>query len=143
MPRPRKPLLERLAPADLAYAVDRLVAAGKATINEVVTYAAERPARIAQLERELKALRVGLVGVVKPGPGPRAVATAKPSVAAPRRKRKFTMTPKMAAARKLQGRYLGLLRSLDASGKAAVKKIAQSKGVAAAVKEAESRRKRG
>lgn len=145
MPRQKQSLLQRLAPADLAYAVDRLVAAGKATLNEVLAYAAERPARIVQLEKELRALRVGLVSVVSRGPAPKAKgasAAAKPAAkAAPAGRRRVTMTPKMKIARKLQGRYLGLLRSLNAGAKAAVKKIAQTQGVAAAVKEAERRKK--
>jgi len=49
--------------------------------------------------------------------------------------RKFTRTAKVTAARKLQGQYLGRLRHApNATVKAAAKKLAQTKGVAAAIK---------
>ena len=48
-------------------------------------------------------------------------------------KRKLTMTPKMRAARKLQGQYLGGLRGLSVAQKNEVKKLAKTNGVAAAV----------
>jgi hypothetical protein len=52
-----------------------------------------------------------------------------------------TTTPKVARARKLQGQYLGALRSLKATNRARVKRTAQEKGVAEAVKLALSLKK--
>jgi hypothetical protein len=46
----------------------------------------------------------------------------------------MTMSPKLVRARKLQGQYLGALRSLAASEKAKVKQIAKDKGVPEALK---------
>jgi hypothetical protein len=43
-------------------------------------------------------------------------------------------TPKVARARKLQGQYLGALKSLKGADRAKVKAVAKDKGVAAAVK---------
>lgn len=155
MPRPRKSLLERITAADLAYAVDSLVRGGRATVQEIVKYAQERPARIAALERELRALRAGVAGVIAPGPAkatPRAPAPkaaakrAKPARAKPApqpvKKRKFTMTPKMKIARHYQGKYLGYLRTADAQTTAAAKKAAKTpgQGVPAAVKILEAAR---
>jgi hypothetical protein len=50
-------------------------------------------------------------------------------------------TPKASRARKLQGVYLGALRSLSGEDRTRVKKVAQEQGVAAAVKLATSLKK--
>jgi hypothetical protein len=50
-------------------------------------------------------------------------------------------TPKVARARKLQGKYLGALKSLTGANRAKVKAVAKEKGVAAAVKMALSLKK--
>jgi len=60
----------------------------------------------------------------------RGVATSQSAVG----KRPMTVTPKVAQARKLQGRYLGALRGLNQANRAKVKAAAKVKGVAAAVK---------
>jgi hypothetical protein len=59
--------------------------------------------------------------------------------AAPRKMRKAT--PKVMRARKLQGQYLGALKSLTGADRARVKKAAAEKGVAEAVKLAQSLKK--
>ena len=129
MPR-RKATVTGVGAADLTYAVNRLIAAGKTTAREIAALAAERPARIEQLERELQALRSG-------GPPARGPGRPRGSRNRVKRKRRFTMTPKARRARKIQGRYLGLLRKLDARQKADVRKVAQAQGVAAGIKAAE------
>jgi len=50
-------------------------------------------------------------------------------------------TPKVARARKLQGQYLGALKSLTGADRARVKKTAAEKGVAEAVKLAQTLKK--
>jgi hypothetical protein len=50
-------------------------------------------------------------------------------------------TPKVARARKLQGQYLGALKSLKGADRAKVKKTAAAKGVAEAVKLAQTLKK--
>ena len=62
---------------------------------------------------------------------------AKP--ATPKKAKKTT--PKVARARKLQGQYLGALKSLKGADRAKVKKTAAEKGVAEAVKLARSLKK--
>ena len=62
---------------------------------------------------------------------------AKP--ATPKKAKKAT--PKVARARKLQGQYLGALKSLKGADRAKVKKIAAEKSVAEAVKLAQSLKK--
>jgi hypothetical protein len=72
-----------------------------------------------------------------PGRGKSALAPAgtKPARRAPK------ATAKLARARKLQGQYLGALRSLGQADRAKVKALAKAKGVAAAVKLAVSLKK--
>jgi hypothetical protein len=134
MPRPPSGF-SRIPPADLAYAVSKLVANGKTSAAEIRRLAGERPARIAAIERELAVLRTGQ-GAAPPRRGPGRPPSALPE-APPKPKRKFTMTPKAKAARKLQGQYLGRLRKLTAADRAKVKAVAKEKGVAEAVKAAD------
>ena len=58
------------------------------------------------------------------------------AVATPRKVKK--VTPKVKRARKLQGQYLGMLKSLAGADRAKVKQTAADKGVAEAVKLARS-----
>lgn len=64
-------------------------------------------------------------------------AAAKPETA----KKAKRMTPKVMRARKLQGQYLGALKSLAGADRAKVKQAAKDKGVAEAVKLAMSLKK--
>jgi hypothetical protein len=84
-------------------------------------------------DRARVALATAFGGPLQRGPGrtpKQAVAVEKPTVG----RRRMTITPKVARARKLQGQYLGALRALGASDRAKVKAIAKQEGVAAAVK---------
>ena len=65
------------------------------------------------------------------------VAAAKPAAA----KKVVKATPKIARARKLQGQYLGALKSLTGANRAKVKATAKNKSVAEAVKLALSLKK--
>jgi hypothetical protein len=69
-------------------------------------------------------------------PEPSAVKeAATDKVAAKRRKRKFTVTPKVLASREIQGRYLPLLNKFSGNQKAAFAKTAKEKGREAAIKD--------
>jgi uncharacterized Zn finger protein len=70
-------------------------------------------ARIAALERELRALKSGHVAAV-----------ARP---------KLTMTAKVRAMRKRQGQYLGILRRLEGHDRTTVMAVARKEGVEAAL----------
>ena len=63
--------------------------------------------------------------------GTSVTATAAKPTAAKKAKK---ATPKAARARKLQGQYMGALRSLKGADRAKVKAVAKEKGVAEAVK---------
>jgi len=120
--------LEKIPAVDLAYAINRLIQEGKTSLAEVRRFAAERPARIAALERELETLKAGHAAAKTAGrpAGPRAAAVKKP-------KRKFTMTARARAARKRQGQYLAALRKLKGVERTRVKSVARKEGVAKAV----------
>jgi hypothetical protein len=60
-------------------------------------------------------------------------AIAPTAKAAPAKKAK-TASPKVARARKLQGKYLGAMRALSGDDRARVQAVAKDKGVAEAVK---------
>jgi hypothetical protein len=62
----------------------------------------------------------------------KATPAGKPKPGAAKKAAKAT--PKVARARKLQGQYLGTLKSLKGADRAKVKAVAKEKGVAAAVK---------
>ena len=146
-----------LRPLDLAYAVGRLVAAGRTTAAEIQQLAAERTARIVSLESELAALKGGSLPASELGTRPDAAKPTKSvSRGAARRKpakvtgvqgkvgtrrdgRKFTITPKVIAARKWQGQYMGHLRQFPEREKAALRAIAKTKGIPAAVAEMKKR----
>ncbi len=89
-------------------------------------------------ERARAALVAALQG--SPGRGPARGKQAHASVAKPAR-RAPKATAKLARARKLQGQYLGALRSLGQADRAKVRALAKTKGVAAAVKLAVSLKK--
>jgi hypothetical protein len=65
------------------------------------------------------------------------VAGAKPVA------KKVKLSPKVARARRLQGQYLGALKSLTGADRVKVKKTAAEKGVAQAVKLAKTMKKAG
>jgi len=60
---------------------------------------------------------------------------------APAARKASKASPKLARARKLQGQYLGALKSLSDADKAKVKAVARDKGVADALKLAKSLKK--
>jgi hypothetical protein len=73
----------------------------------------------------------------------RAERSGKPATAAKpaAAKKKAKMTPKAARARKLQGQYMGALRSLKGADRANLQAVAKDKGVAEAVKMAKGMKK--
>ena len=126
MPATRE--LGKIPAVDLAYAINRLIQEGKTSLAEVRRFAAERPARIAALERELETLKAGHAA---------AKALRRPvehrAAAVKRPKRKFTMTARARAARKRQGQYLAALKRLKGVERARVKTVARKEGVAKAI----------
>ena len=144
-----KTTLSSLPVVDLAYAVGRLVEAGKTTAAEVLQLAADRRKRIVVLEAELKELRQGgavaapaakpgrpaakrvrkaaprkRAAAAKPAPTKRAAAPAKPHFSA-----------KLREFRRVQGLYAGYLRGFTGAARERIRTINAEKGPAAALAE--------
>ena len=165
MPKTSTTGIAQINPLNLAYAVGRLIAAGKTTAAEVTRLAAERADRIKALELELAALKGGNVPAAELAKRAKATrpkktpakpaahanplakkktkskpvknaAPAKPGTISTRSNgRTFTTTPKVIAARKWQGQYMGYLRQVPENEKERFRAIGREKGIPAAVAE--------
>ncbi len=98
--------------------VGRLETAVRAEAGQRVRAAVE-----AALGEESPAARIALAAPMAKGDGSPSRQRAK-------------LSPAATEARKLQGRYLGLLRGLSPTARARVQKVAREQGVAAAIKSA-------
>ncbi|MBI5508115.1 MAG: hypothetical protein HY903_05125 [Deltaproteobacteria bacterium] len=136
----------KMAHVDLAYAVQRLTRLGMTTVAQVQALGAERQAEIAQLQARVTALKAAVdVGVAtfakravgRPKGSKNKIKIAK---AAAKVQRQAKPSSKVAAAQRIQGRYMGLRRHLSPQLQARATKIAQARGVAAALKFVESKR---
>ena len=84
----------------------------------------------AQIGRRIQGIvATALAGSAAPAPIGQAQGAGVRPVSQPHR-----LSDKATAARKIQGRYIGTLRSLRPAARARVKKLAATAGVAAAVK---------
>jgi hypothetical protein len=156
MARPRKnaPLPE-LTPGEAAYVMERLMRDRRVSRTEVNQYLSEMKREIGELEARLRRLRevtgnvvvaatgvaaaVGSAAIVRRVRGRRRGAAAG-AEAAPRRGRKAgrvsaAITEEQLASRRLQGRYLALVRQFAASRRAQFARTAKEKGREAAIKE--------
>jgi hypothetical protein len=104
--------------------------------------AAAKAAITARIEAAL-ATAFGAPKQRKPGRAPRQAVAGVAPVAGKKAagKKAKKVTPKVARARKLQGQYLGALRSLSAADRDKVRAVAKEKGVAEAVKMAAGMKK--
>ncbi len=137
MARPRKRSHD-FTPGQASYVLQRLISERRITRNDVQRYLNDMHREIGELEQRLLALREATGGVIRSAiraltPGRRR--GRPPGAAAPARRRRARITPEQLASRKLQGRYLGLIRQIPASRRAQYKKIATEKGREAAIKE--------
>jgi hypothetical protein len=105
------------------YVVDRLLKERKVTARDVTRMAGEMHQEIAELEQRLAALRADS--------GSRG--SSRGGAPAGRRKAR-AVNPAVAASRRLQGEYMGLMRHITGRERARIKKIAAEKGREAAVK---------
>jgi hypothetical protein len=121
MPRQQQSAGTGLNPSQALYVLDRLVRERRVNGREVAKMASEMNAEIADLERRLEMLR-GSSGSVR---GSRR--SSRPVNAA------------VAASRRLQGEYMGLMRHITGRERARIKQIAATKGREAAVREMRSK----
>jgi len=156
-----------LSDGQASYVVERLRAERRISDAEIQRYIADLGREISDLEVRLARLRALAGGPethseVEGGsrPAPRAkrrkrtrsvstnASAARPTAPASvtggeiapkkRRKRRFTVTPKVLASRELQGRYLPLLNKFTGSRRAGFAKIAKERGRKAAISAMES-----
>lgn len=123
MPRQTQSAGTGLTPGQALYVLDRLVRERRVNAREVARMAAEMNTEIAELERRLALLRGGANGSRAGRDGRRPSRPVNPAV---------------AASRRLQGEYMGLMRHINGRQRARIKKIAAEKGREAAVREMRS-----
>lgn len=121
MPKQQQSTGTGLSPSQALYVLDRLVRERRVNGREVSKMASEMSAEIADLERRLEMLR----GSTAPARGGRR--SSRPVNAA------------VAASRRLQGEYMGLMRHITGRERARIKQIAATKGREAAVREMRSK----
>ena len=146
MARPRKRKTgAQFTPGQAAYVLNRMIADKRVSAGDVNRYVSDMSREISALERQLAALRAahGAGAAAAPAaPAParrrrgrgRKAAAAAPAKRAGR-KRSKAITPEQQASRKLQGRYLGLVRQFPPAKRAYYAKVAREKGREAAIKE--------
>ena len=123
MPRGRPSTsLSRLLPAQAQQILQDLIKDARITVAEVGRYL-----QIQRLEEQLRSLRGG-GGLLRRGPVARVAAAV-------RRGRRKAITAEQAASRKLQGKYLSLVRQIPATRRSQYAKIAKDRGREAAIRE--------
>jgi hypothetical protein len=116
-----------MTPAQAKYVLDRLVEERKISAIDITRALREMHTEIAKLEDRLGFLR-GLKTQVKQT----SIRTDRSPAATQSRRGKGT-SPAAAASRKLQGRYLGLIKRIPEGKRNSFRKIANTKGRAAAI----------
>ena len=123
MPRQQKAAGTGLNPSQALYVLDRLVRERRVNAREVVRMASEMNSEIADLERRLAMLRGDAASRSRGGRGP-----------AEGRRPSRPVNAAVAASRRLQGEYMGLMRHVSGRERSRIKKIAAEKGREAAVR---------
>ena len=130
MARPRA-ALPQLSPGQATYILERMVADRRVSARDVSQYVADMQREIDELENRLQRLRQATGGE-----GARAGRRGRPTGAAKaQRPRGRRVTAEQQASRKIQGRYLGLIRQIPASRRGPFQKIAKEKGREADIKD--------
>jgi len=129
VPRGRRPG-SNISPADAQQILQDLIRDGRVSVGDIARFR-----EIRKLEERLQSLRGG-GGMRGRRPG-RVAAVAAPAGRAVRR-RVRRLSAAGLASRKIQGRYLGLIRQIPASQRAKYTRIAKEKSREAAIKEMQS-----
>ena len=119
----------RMTPAESHYVLQTLLSQGKVRQNQVTAVLGGRTKEIASLRERLAALE-GIRGASRRS-GRRKAAAARPA-------RRITISPKVRALRRLQGKYMGYVRRLKAAEKARVREVREKQGMQAAIRLASS-----
>ena len=128
MPRGRRPG-SNISASDAQLILQDLIREGRVSVGDI-----NRFREIRKLEERLQSLRGG--GGMR-GRRPGRVAAAAAAGGSVRRRRR-RLSAAGLASRKIQGRYLGLIRQIPASQRGKYTKIAKEKSREAAIKEMQS-----
>lgn len=128
MARQQKRASSGLTPGQALYVIDRMMREGKVSARDIDRMASEMDGEIADLERRLAMLRTDSASG-----GARRSRSGAPPVR--RRRQSANVSPAVAASRRLQGEYMGLMRHMSSRDRARIKKMAAEEGREAAVKE--------
>lgn len=121
----------RLTPSEAHYVLTRLLEEGRIRARHVADVLKARSREIEALRERLASLES--MGEARPRRGrPPGRSSGN---GAPRRR---NLSPKVRALRKLQGRYMGLVRRLKPAEKAKVKDVREKQGLPAAIRLAAS-----
>lgn len=120
----------RMTPAESQYVLQTLLSQGKIRQNQVNAVLGGRAKEIANLRERLAALE-GIQGASRRTGRRKASAAARPA-------RRITISPKVRALRRLQGKYMGYVRRLKAAEKARVREVREKQGMQAAIRLASS-----
>lgn len=120
----------RMTPAESDYVLQTLLSQGKVRQSQVSAVLGGRAKEIADLRERLAALE-GIKSASR-GKGRRPAATR------PARRRNVTISPKVRALRRLQGKYMGYVRRLKLAEKARVREVREKQGIQAAIRLASS-----
>ena len=126
MARP-KAAAPQLNPGQASYVLDRMIADRRISARDVERYESDMQREIADLEDRLQNLRQASANG---GDTPQRARSARPGA-----KRRRRVSAEQLPSRKIQGRYLGLIRQVPASPRGHFQKIAKDRGREAAIKE--------
>ncbi len=120
----------RMTPAESHYVLQTLLSQGKVRQNQVTAVLGGRTKEIADLRERLATLE----GIQSGSRG----RGSRPAAARPSRRRNVTISPKVRALRRLQGKYMGYVRRLKPAEKARVREVREKQGIQAAISLASS-----
>jgi hypothetical protein len=119
-----------MTPAESHYVLQTLLAQRKVRQSQIAAVLGGRAKEIANLRERLADLE-GIRGAsAKRGP--------RQAAARPARRRNVTISPKVRALRRLQGKYMGYVRRLKPAEKARVREVREKQGMQAAIRLASS-----
>ena len=128
--------MRKLSPNESHYVLNSLLSQGRLRQSQVDKTLRGREQEIRSLREQLATLE----SLSRPGRGRRAGRPAGRGRAKPARRRraKRPMSPRVLALRKLQGKYMGLVRGLKPAEKARVRAVREKQGMGAAIQLAAS-----
>jgi hypothetical protein len=126
----------KFSPSQAHYALSVLMSQGKLRVAHIRKALKNR-------EQEIRGLRERLAALEQFSPGaPSARGPRRPGrparAAGKKRTRRMTMSPRVRALRKLQGKYMGYVRRLKPAEKARVRALREKQGMEAAIRLARS-----